>query len=246
MKTNNKHLQIDLKYKHPKEYLIALAGNPNTGKSTLFNSLTGLNQHTGNWPGKTVAKAEGRFTFQDNRFKVVDLPGTYSLLTSSSEEEIARNFILFGRPDVTVIVADSTALERNLNLALQILQITDKAILCCNLIDEAERKSIFINKDILKNELGIPVLLISARKNLGIQELLETIQDIVNGNIKTNPRKISYPENISGEIKRLSNCLQEIFPDLPNPEWITLRLMENDKQIVDALYSGSFNSIKFN
>ena len=114
------------------DYVVALAGNPNTGKSTVFNSLTGLRQHTGNWPGKTVTRAEGGFVYNDKRYKLVDLPGTYSLLSTSTDEEVARDFILFGRPDVTIIVVDATRLERNLNLVLQILEITDRAVLCLN------------------------------------------------------------------------------------------------------------------
>ena len=114
------------------DYVIALAGNPNTGKSTVFNALTGLKQHTGNWPGKTVTRAEGSFSYNDQSFRLVDLPGTYSLFSTSDDEEVARDFILFGKPDVTVIVVDASRLERNLSLVLQILQITDKAVLCLN------------------------------------------------------------------------------------------------------------------
>jgi len=121
------------------DYVVALAGNPNTGKSTVFNALTGLRQHTGNWPGKTVTRAEGAYSYDQKRYKLVDLPGTYSLLSTSEDEEVARNFILFGRPDVTVIVADATRLERNLNLVLQVLEITDRAVLCLNLMDEAKK-----------------------------------------------------------------------------------------------------------
>ena len=121
------------------DFVIALAGNPNTGKSTVFNALTGLRQHTGNWPGKTVTRAEGGYSYSDNNYKIVDLPGTYSLLSMSTDEEVARNFILFAKPDVTVIVVDATRLERNLNLALQILEITDRTVLCLNLMDEAKR-----------------------------------------------------------------------------------------------------------
>jgi Fe2+ transport system protein B len=115
--------------------VIALAGNPNTGKSTLFNALTGLKQHTGNWPGKTVSRAEGGFQFNNVRYKLVDLPGTYSLLSASHDEEIARDFLLFGRPDCTIVVADATALERNLNLVLQVLEITDRVVVAVNLMD---------------------------------------------------------------------------------------------------------------
>ena len=120
--------------------VVALAGNPNTGKSTLFNALTGLKQHTGNWPGKTVTRAEGGFEFDKVRYKLVDLPGTYSLLSASHDEEIARDFLLFGRPDVTMVVVDATSLERNLNLVLQVLEITDRVVVAVNLMDEAKRK----------------------------------------------------------------------------------------------------------
>jgi ferrous iron transport protein B len=115
--------------------VVALAGNPNTGKSTLFNALTGLKQHTGNWPGKTVTRAEGGFQFNNVRYKLVDLPGTYSLLSASSDEEVARDFLLFGAPDCTIVVADATALERNLNLVLQVLEITGKVVVAVNLMD---------------------------------------------------------------------------------------------------------------
>src|SRR5690349_23001183 len=125
--------------------VVALAGNPNTGKSTLFNALTGLKQHTGNWPGKTVTRAEGGFEFNKVKYKLVDLPGTYSLLSASSDEEIARDFLLFGRPDVTVVVVDATSIERNLNLVLQVLEITNRVVVAVNLMDEAARKGIEVD-----------------------------------------------------------------------------------------------------
>lgn len=140
------------------DIVIALAGNPNTGKSTLFNTLTGLKQHTGNWTGKTVTTALGNYKFKDKNFVLVDLPGTYSLLSSSMEEEIARDFICFANPNATVVVTDSTCLERNLNLVLQVLEITDKVVVCVNLIDEAERKKINVDIDKLSNLLGVPVV----------------------------------------------------------------------------------------
>ncbi|MHC5007593.1 MAG: FeoB small GTPase domain-containing protein, partial [Planctomycetota bacterium] len=116
------------------DYIVALAGNPNTGKSSVFNAITGLKQHTGNWPGKTVSRAEGGYRFNDRRYKLVDLPGTYSLLSAAQDEEIARDFILFGRPDCTIVVTDATCLERNLNLVLQVLEISDKVVVCVNLM----------------------------------------------------------------------------------------------------------------
>jgi Fe2+ transport system protein B len=140
------------------DYVVALAGNPNTGKSTVFNALTGLRQHTGNWPGKTVARAEGGFVYSDKRYKLVDLPGTYSLLATSLDEEIARDFILFGQPDVTIIVVDATRLERNLNLVLQTLEITDRAVVCLNLMDEARRHKLTVDDRRLARDLGVPVV----------------------------------------------------------------------------------------
>jgi len=122
------------------DYTVALAGNPNTGKSTVFNALTGLNQHTGNWPGKTVLYAEGMYTYKENTFKLVDLPGTYSLMANSPEEQVARDFLYTGRPHTTVVVVDATCLERNLNLALQVFEITSRVVLCVNLIDEQKEK----------------------------------------------------------------------------------------------------------
>ncbi len=137
------------------DYVIALAGNPNTGKTTVFNALTGLRMHTGNWPGKTISRAEGGFSYEGKNFKLVDLPGTYSLLSASPDEEVARTFLLFGQPDVTVIVADATCMERNLNLALQVLQITRRAVLCLNLMDEARANGIEIDTRNLARDLSL-------------------------------------------------------------------------------------------
>jgi ferrous iron transport protein B len=127
------------------EYVVALAGNPNTGKSTIFNALTGLRQHTGNWPGKTVARAEGGFSFRGTKFRLVDLPGAYSLLSASADEQIARDFLLFGQPDVTVVVADASRLERSLLLAVQIMEITARIVVCVNLTDEAGESGITVD-----------------------------------------------------------------------------------------------------
>ena len=121
------------------DFVVALAGNPNTGKSTVFNALTGLRQHTGNWPGKTVTRAEGAYSYGQKRYKIVDLPGTYSLLSTTLDEEVARDFILFGQPDVTVVVVDATRLERNLNLVLQVLEITDRAVHIAHVMGERNK-----------------------------------------------------------------------------------------------------------
>jgi len=221
------------------DYVIAIAGNPNTGKSTVFNALTGLRQHTGNWPGKTVSRAEGAYAYGDKKYKLVDLPGTYSLLSTSEDEEVARNFILFGKPDVTIIVADAGRLERNLNLVLQILEITDKAVLCLNLMDEAKRNGIVIDVRTLSKELGIPVVPTSARYQEGIPELIQTIDEIASGKIVCKPRKIkNVPKKILKAVTKLSAEIELEFPEIPNSRWIALRLLEGDGRIIEALKSG--------
>lgn len=221
------------------DFVVALAGNPNTGKSTVFNALTGLRQHTGNWPGKTVTRAEGGFEYNKQKYKLVDLPGTYSLLSTSTDEEVARDFILFGRPDVTVIVADANRLERNLNLVLQILEITDKAVLCLNLMDEAKRNNIVINQRTLARDLGIPVVASSARYKEGIPELIQTISEVANGTIVCKPHRIkNVPPNIEKAVKTLSTEIEKEFPGISNSRWIAFRLLEGDSQIIEALKTG--------
>ena len=161
--------------------VVALAGNPNVGKSTVFNYLTGMNQHTGNWPGKTVAGAKGTHQHRDIEFSIVDLPGTYSLLASSAEEEIARDFLCFAHPAAVIVVCDATCLERNLNLALQIREITSKVVLCVNLLDEAAKKKICIDFQKLSRLLDLPVVGASAREGKGIWELMEEVYALVTG-----------------------------------------------------------------
>ncbi len=221
------------------DFVVALAGNPNTGKSTVFNALTGLRQHTGNWPGKTVVRAEGAFEYNAKKFKLVDLPGTYSLLSTSQDEEIARNFILFGKPDVTVIVVDASRLERNLNLVLQILEITDKAVLCLNLMDEAKRNNIKIDERTLARDLDIPIVPTSARFNEGIPDLIQTINEVATGKIICKPHRIkNVPKNIEDAVKKLSIEIEQQFPSIPNSRWIAFRLLEGDTHIIDALKTG--------
>jgi ferrous iron transport protein B len=171
-------------------YVVALAGNPNTGKSTVFNALTGLRQHTGNWPGKTVARAEGSFQSHGARFNLVDLPGTYSLHAGSADEEVARDYLLSGEPAVTVIVVDATRLERNLNLVLQVLEITDRAVVCVNLLDEAKRHGITVDLAALSRELGVPVVGTSARSGEGIRELIDAVHGVASGAAQPKPFRI--------------------------------------------------------
>lgn len=226
------------------DYVVALAGNPNTGKSTVFNALTGLRQHTGNWPGKTVLRAEGGYSFDTKKFKLIDLPGTYSLLSTSQDEEVARNFILFGRPDVTVIVVDAARLERNLNLVLQVLEITDKAVLCLNLMDEAERHNIIIDQRALARDLGIPVVGTIARSQKGIPELLKTINDIATGKILCKPHKVkSLTQSIEQSVKILVEKIEKQFPGLPNSRWVAFRLLEGDDRITEAVNNNELEEL---
>jgi small GTP-binding protein len=217
------------------EYRIALAGNPNTGKSTLFNALTGLNQHTGNWPGKTVSLAEGTFHHKGNDYRLIDLPGTYSLFSNSADEEVARDYIIFEQPDVTMVVVDATPLERNMNLALQVLEMTERVILCINLIDEASKQGIVIDDQKIASKLGIPVVKMSARNGEGITRLLDTLHKMVSGQIITRPYRIEYSENIERHIQRIEPKIKEIFGDSLPARWLALRLLEGDESLLRVL-----------
>jgi len=218
------------------DYVVALAGNPNTGKSTVFNALTGLRQHVGNWPGKTVARAEGGFVFGEKNYKIVDLPGTYSLLSMSTDEEVARDFILFGRPDVTIAVTDATRLERNLNLVLQILEITDKVVVALNLIDEAKRHGIAVDERHLARELGVPVIPMAARRGLGIPELLKAVEEVARGTFVARPHRIQHRDpKLNAALEPLMAAIDREFPGLPNTRWVALRLLEGDPSIQEAV-----------
>ncbi|PKM80705.1 MAG: ferrous iron transport protein B [Firmicutes bacterium HGW-Firmicutes-14] len=216
-------------------FTIALAGNPNVGKSTIFNSLTGLRQHTGNWPGKTVANARGKYRYGDREFILVDIPGTYSLSASSVEEEVARDFICFGEPDATVVVADATCLERNLNLVLQTLEITDRVVVCLNLMDEAERKHIRIDLKKLAEKLGVPVIGTSARSGRGLPELMEAIYSVAVGRIKTKPLRITYDDIIEKALKRVEPYLFNLTGGKVNSRWVSLKMIEGDSSILNTL-----------
>jgi ferrous iron transport protein B len=226
------------------DYVVALAGNPNTGKSTVFNALTGLHQHTGNWPGKTVTRAEGGFSYGDSRYKLVDLPGTYSLLSTSVDEEVARNFVLFGQPDVTIIVVDATRLERNLNLALQLLEITDRAVICLNLMDEARRHGLKIDDRRLARDLGVPVVPTAARNGEGLDELLKAVHDVATGTAVCKPYRIKNRSSaIQRAIAELTGQLTTAFPNLPNARWVALRLLDGDPEIIRAVETGELGEL---
>jgi ferrous iron transport protein B len=225
--------------------VVALAGNPNTGKSTVFNSLTGLRQHTGNWPGKTVARAEGGFSSGENRYKLVDLPGTYSLLSASLDEEIARNFILFGQPDVTVIVVDATRLERNLNLVLQVLEITDRVVVCLNLMDEARRRGLDIDDRRLARDLGVPVVPTAARYGEGLVELNRAITEVATGQVVCKPHRVGGQSAVLKRATiRLADEIARVYPKLPNPQWVALRLLDGDSEIAEAVRNGELGELQ--
>jgi len=220
---------------------IALAGNPNTGKSTLFNTLTGLKQHTGNWPGKTVVHAEGSFEHNGEQYVLVDLPGTYSLFSNSADEEVARDYIIFDQPDATIVVLDATSLERNLNLALQVLEMTNNVIICINLIDEAEKKGIRIDDKKLARELGVPVVKISARNKKGIDQLLDTLNQLVHGQIVTTPYRMTYSKEIEEAILKVESKIKGYFDGKYPSRWIALRLLDGDEELILKLQNHKNN-----
>lgn len=218
------------------DLVIALAGNPNVGKSTVFNALTGMNQHTGNWPGKTVANAEGFFEHKGSTIKVVDLPGTYSLLSNSEEEEIARDYICFNNPDIVVVICDATSLERNLNLFFQISEITKDVILCVNLMDEAEKKGINIDLDELSKQVHAKVIGSSARDGKGIDELKNAILEKQNIG---NHILIKYDSEIEENVERIENDLINLIDqeDMTKRSlrWISIRLLEGNEKIKQSI-----------
>ena len=226
------------------DYVVALAGNPNTGKSTVFNALTGLRQHTGNWPGKTVTRAEGGFKYGENNYKLVDLPGTYSLLATSLDEEVARDFILFGQPDVTIVVVDATRLERNLNLVLQVLEITNRVVVCLNLMDEARRHGLDIDERRLARDLGVPVVPTVARQSEGIPDLLAAVSEVAGGQTVGKPYHVKYESPaLKRAVTKLTQQIEAAYPDLPNARWVAMRLLDGDERIAEALRKGELGDL---
>ncbi|MBC3515682.1 ferrous iron transport protein B [Neobittarella massiliensis] len=219
----------------PEEKVIALAGNPNVGKSTVFNELTGLNQHTGNWPGKTVTNAQGRHQHGKNSYVFVDLPGTYSLMAHSAEEEVARDFICFGGADAAVVVCDATCLERNLNLVLQTAEITPNVVVCANLMDEAKKKKVQIDLKKLSQNLGLPVVGAAARSGKGLKELVEVVEQVSHGEIHPAPRPIRYTAPIEAAIAQLTPVLDQVDLKDLSSRWVALKLLEGEPVLCATL-----------
>jgi ferrous iron transport protein B len=219
---------------------LAIAGNPNTGKSTLFNALTGSRQHTGNWPGKTVERKEGEFTHDDHVVKVVDLPGTYSLTAVSSEEIVARDFIVEANPDAVIVIVDATNLERNLYLVLQVLELTDNIVLALNMMDQVESKGIRINLETLSGQLGVPVVPIVALKKKGIPQLVEAVMKVCERKLAPHPANVTYGESIEQNIAQLEPMIgNNGYPT----RWLAIKLLEGDTDVKEMLQADGNSAV---
>ena len=249
---NAAETKLFIKKKSKQDKVIAIAGNPNVGKSTLFNALTGMKQHTGNWPGKTVTNAQGYCKTENNSYVLVDIPGTYSLFAHSPEEEVARNFICFGNVDGVVIVCDATCLERNMNLVLQTLEITKNVIVCVNLLDEAKRKGIEIDLKRLSQILGVPVVGTVARRKKSLKELLSALDNL--GLSHEKVCSVTYPEGVEEAVSLIENNIENIKKDSITTRWLALRVLENDEALLkevqkigkyEKIFSEEFNQELF-
>lgn len=234
--TGSRLLKDDSISKYKYDFRIALGGNPNVGKSTIFNSLTGMNQHTGNWAGKTVETSSGSCSYLNKNFLFIDLPGTYSIISNSQEEEIARDYICFENPDVTVIVVDATCLERQLNLVYQVMELTPNLIVCVNLLDEAKKKGIHINLELLSKKLGVPVVGVIARKKKTLNNLLDTVYKVCMKKLKPSPILIKYPSVIENSVLEIEKTLKNLYA-IPEYlyRWISLKVLDDNEKILQAI-----------
>lgn len=222
---------LEIKRRSPSDRVVAIAGNPNVGKSTIFNALTGMRQHTGNWPGKTVATAQGYCQTDKSGYVLVDIPGTYSLLAHSAEEEAARGFLCFGGIDAAVVVCDATCLQRSLNLALQVMELCPRTLVCVNLCDEAKRRGITLDLKQLEENLGVPVVGTSAHNKRTLKALTAALDRLCCGETEVAPRRLRYIRPVEEAIDEAEPLLRERFGDRINPRWLALRLIEGDRSL---------------
>lgn len=227
--------ELEIKKQSSNDKVVALAGNPNVGKSTVFNALTGMNQHTGNWPGKTVTNAQGFCNTKQSSYVLVDIPGTYSLMAHSAEEEVARNFICFGEPDAVIVVCDATCLERNLNLVLQTIEISDNVIVCVNLMDEAKRKKITIDLKTLSKRLGVPVVSTIARKKKSLFSLTNTLDSVTAQQNKSAAINIVYPTEIENAVQKIEQVIKKHDIKKLNSRWLSLKLLDSDPSLIKEI-----------
>lgn len=227
---------------------VAIAGNPNVGKSTIFNALTGMKQHTGNWTGKTVSTAKGYCKSEKYTYEFVDIPGTYSLMAHSFEEEVARNYLCFSKPKAVIVVCDATCLERNLNLVLQTMEITKNIIVCVNLLDEAKRKKIKVDLKLLEKRLGVTVIGTVARSKKSLKQLLCALDKLIDSNTEPLGYNVKYPDIIENAIAISEHTLKEKLNGKLKPRWLALKLLETDfllsKEIKEYLGEEFFQDIK--
>ncbi len=220
-----------------KKITVALAGNPNAGKTTVFNNLTGAHQHVGNWPGVTVEKKEGDYSYRGYQVRVVDLPGVYSLTAYSPDEVVARNFILEGKPDIVVDIVDASNLERNLYLTVQLIELETNLVIALNMMDIAQSRDYQIDVDSLARELGAPVVPMVAKNKAGNKGLLQAIVDAFEGSTEIEKVKLFYGNELEEHIKELGTLIaqdEELSQRFP-PRWLAIKLLEEDREVLEKI-----------
>lgn len=216
------------------EIIVALMGNPNCGKTSLFNALTGSRQHVGNWPGVTVEKKEGKLKYKDRVIRVVDLPGTYSLSAYSEDEVVARNYLIKDKPHVVINVVDGTNIERNMYLTTQILELGCNTVLALNMMDEVEKRGIKINTHAIEKEMGVKIVETVAARKKGINNLLDTVIEVADNKIKPKEIELEYENDFQNQIQSISNELQMSSGSLDYPtKWTAIKLFEKDAYMMD-------------